>query len=299
MQKFNIGAIGARTTAFKTVRVDEIALANKRINVEDIDLSMVFNMMDKLEAECPKVIAKMQRMNEIADFSKYGNDKLVNISKLAVVIDELIEMYELDSIAIRCWDEFQRKYNIIPCVILGELNERGITAACELDVSNSVMMKALNHASNFPVMLLDVNNNFKDDDNKCILFHCGCVPVSLLTKPKGTIEEHLMLKKTLGPETAVGLNVGTISPNKVTIGSVKTENGNVCSFVFDGTLLDYPIECSFFGCGVVLEKQNMNGILQYMARNGYRHHVAITKGSYANAVKEAFEVYLDYKIDLL
>ncbi|MBQ9482402.1 MAG: hypothetical protein IJU84_09570, partial [Clostridia bacterium] len=34
MKCFNIGAIGARTTAFKTVRVDEIAMQRKNINIE-------------------------------------------------------------------------------------------------------------------------------------------------------------------------------------------------------------------------------------------------------------------------
>lgn len=299
MKAFNIGAIGARTTAFKTVRVDEIALANKSINVEDIDLSAVFAKVDALSNDDIKVINKINRMNEISDFSKYNEEKVINISKLAVVIDDLIEEYNLHAVSIRCWDELQKKYKVAPCVILGELNERGITASCELDIANSVMMKALNHAANFPVMLLDVNNNYNDCDDKCILFHCGCVPVSLQTKPRGTIEEHLMFKKSYGEGSGVGLNVGKIQKNKVTIGSVKTENGKVCSFVFDGNLTDDPIESSFFGCGVVLEKDKINDVLRYMARNGYRHHVAVTKGQYADAVQEAFDIYLGYQIDKL
>ena len=40
-------------------------------------------------------------------------------------------------------------------------------------------------------------------------------------------------------------------------------------------------------------------MLNYMATNGYRHHVAITKGNYAQSVAEAFRNYLDYKIDLI
>ena len=299
MRAFNIGAIGARTTAFKTVRVDEIALANKSINVEDIDLSAVFARVDALSNDDIKVINKINRMNEISDFSKYNEEKIINISKLAVVIDDLIEEYNLHAVSIRCWEELQKKYKVAPCVILGELNERGITASCELDIANSVMMKALNHAANFPVMLLDVNNNYNDCEDKCILFHCGCVPVSLQTKPRGTIEEHLMFKKSYGEGSGVGLNVGKIQKNKVTIGSVKTENGKVCSFVFDGNLTDDPIESSFFGCGVVLEKDKINDVLRYMARNGYRHHVAVTKGQYADAVQEAFDIYLGYQIDKL
>lgn len=299
MSRFNIGAIGARTTAFKTVRVDEIALANKRINVEDIDMSNVFARMDKLDSNNEKVLAKEQVLLNMSDFSNYSKIKLENIAKLAVVIDDLINEYDLDAVSIRCWDELEKKYQVAPCVILSELNERGITASCELDISNSIMMKALNHAANYPVMLLDVNNNYKDANDKCILFHCGCVPTSLQTTSKGTIMEHLMFKKSYGDESGVGLNVGKIAPNDITVGSVKTENGKIHSFVFDGTLTDDEIEQGFFGCGTVLKKENMNDILRYMAKNGYRHHVAITKGQYAKAVKEAFDVYLEYNIDIL
>jgi hypothetical protein len=40
-------------------------------------------------------------------------------------------------------------------------------------------------------------------------------------------------------------------------------------------------------------------MFNYMARNGYRHHAAITKGNYAESVREAFDNYLGYKIDLI
>ena len=50
-RSFNVGAIGARTTAFKTVRVDEIALQRHKINVETIDMSYVFAIMDSLTEE--------------------------------------------------------------------------------------------------------------------------------------------------------------------------------------------------------------------------------------------------------
>lgn len=299
MKRFNIGSIGARTTAFKTVRVDEIALANKRINVEDFDLSYIFDRMDALKIDDPKMISKMAALSNISDFSKYKEEKLINISKFAVVIDDLIEEYDLHALSIRCWNELQERYKIAVCVVLSELNERGIVASCEVDTTNAVMMKALRHAANHPVMLLDVNNNFNSAMNKCILFHCGCVPTSLQKQSKGEIQEHLMFKKSYGAESGVGLNVGEIAPNKVTIGSVKTENGKVCSFVFDGTLTEDKIEKAFFGCGTVLLKENMNDILRYMARNGYKHHVAVTKGQYAAAVEEAFNIYLDYQVDLL
>ena len=39
--------------------------------------------------------------------------------------------------------------------------------------------------------------------------------------------------------------------------------------------------------------------LKFMEKNGYRHHIAITRGCYASAVREALNDYLDYKIELI
>lgn len=296
MRSFNVGAIGARTTAFKTVRCDEIAFQSKRVNVESIDMSRVFAIMDSLSPE--KLCEKKKLYTSLSDFGTYPPEKLENIARLGVAIDILIEEYDLDAIAIRCWDELQKTYGIAPCLILGELNERGICAACELDVTNAVMMRALYLAAECPVMLLDVNNNYGNDESKLVFFHCGPAPASLL-EGKGKIEEHLMFKKSFGEGTGVGINKAQIISGDVTVGSFKTESGELCAFVTEGELTKDPLPKEFFGCGTVFKKSDAKAMLEYMATNGFRHHVAITKGSFASAINEAFTKYLGYQIDTI
>ena len=296
MKHFNVGAIGARTTAFKTVRYDEIAFQGKNVNVETIDMAQVFAMMDT--ADMNAVRKKAEVYSQLSDFGNYPPEKLENIARLGVVIDQLIESFDLQAVALRCWDELQKRYGIAPCLILGELNERGIAAACELDVTNAVMMRAVGLAANHPVMLLDVNNNYNDSDDKVIFFHCGPAPISMM-RGKGKIEEHLMFKKSYGAGSGVGINKGKFIVGDVTVGSFKTENGKLCAFACDGKLTDDELPEEFFGCGTVFEKQGAGDMLNYMARNGYRHHVAITKGNYSSALEEAFVNYLGYNIDLI
>lgn len=163
MKQFHIGAIGARTTAFKTVRFDEIAMANHRITVETIDLADVFARMDRMGGK--QLEEKKAVYAALSDFDTYPPEKLENIARLGAVIDDLIAEYDLHAIAIRCWNELQLRYGIAPCLIL-----------CELDVTNAVMMGALYLAADHLVMLLDVNNNYGDSDNACIFFHCGPAP---------------------------------------------------------------------------------------------------------------------------
>ena len=296
MKRFNVGAIGARTTAFKTVRCDEIAFQRMGVNVETIDMSRVFAEMDKVSG--PALENKRELYASLSDFGTYPPEKLENIARLGVVIDMLIAEYDLDAIAIRCWDELQKRYGVAPCLILGELTERGFAAACELDVTNAVMMRAVGLAANYPVMLLDVNNNYKNDKDKVIFFHCGPAPASLM-RGRGRIEEHLMFRKSYGEGSGVGINKGKYIVDDVTVGSFKTENGKLCAFVTEGRLTDDTLPEVFFGCGTVFEKKDANAMLDYMARNGYRHHVAITRGHTAGAVVEAFSNYLGYEIDLI
>lgn len=291
MRTFNLGAIGARTTAFKTVRVDEIALQKKGINVETIDLSDIFARISQISPErCEK---KKKQILEIAEFSGYSPKKLETIAKTQAALEDVIRDYRLDAVAIRCWNEFQTCLGIAPCTNLSLLNEAGISAACEVDIANAIMMRALSLAADAPCMLLDYNNNYGNSLDKAIMFHCGPIAPSLL-EGKGKIIEHLSFKKALGDQSGVGVNKGKIKSGNITFGSIKTENGRLCSFTVEAEFTDDAIEKAFFGCGKVVQKENLHEIAHYMASNGYKHHLAITYGSHKDVIAEAFEKYLGY-----
>jgi L-fucose isomerase-like protein len=295
MRRINIGAIGARTSAFKTVRIDEIALQRHGINIETFDLAEAFRLMKNVPLE--KITQKKKKLLDTTEF-KFDEAKLETISRFAVVVDDYIEEYQLDAVAIRCWSELEVEHGVAPCMILGELNERGIAAGCEVDVSNTIIMQALLLAGNKAPMLLDVNNNFGMDNNKSILFHCGPVPLSLM-QGKGTAIDHPMFAKSYGQGSGVGVNQGKIKTNiPVTFGSSKTEDGKIFAFLGEGKFTDDPIEEGFFGSGVVMECCNMQEIVDYMGREGYRHHVSVTEGNIAWTVREALTNYLGYEVRL-
>ncbi len=293
MKSFCIGAIGARTTAFKTVRVDETALESKGISVEAFDMSEVFYELEKVTK--PEIDEKIAEILEITEFSGYPESKLEKMARLQVVLENYAEKYSLDAMAIRCWHELEVVWGIAPCTNLGLLNEKGIAAACEVDIPNAVMMRALALASNSAGTLLDFNNNYGDADDKVIMFHCGPMPISML-EGKGKTIEHLMFKKSYGEGTGVGVNKGVIRSGDITFGSIKTENGRICAFVSDGKFTDDEIEESFFGSGKVVMKKGIYDIANYMSENGYKHHVCIVHGSFKEAVAEAFDKYLGYDV---
>jgi L-fucose isomerase-like protein len=220
---------------------------------------------------------------------------LDGIRKLGVVLDEVIDQYHMDAVAVRCWDELQRELGISPCVLLGELNDRGVPAACEVDVGSAVTMHALSLASGRPAACLDWNNNYGDDEDKCILFHCGPVPASLMTG-EGRITDHGILGNVLGHECTYGCNVGRIAPGEFTFGDMITEDGEIVFYLGEGRFTEDRIPDDFFGCAGVAEIEGLQDVLLHIGEMGHRHHVAITPGLVQEPVREALEGYLDFEV---
>ncbi|MBQ7792730.1 MAG: hypothetical protein IJ367_04505, partial [Clostridia bacterium] len=224
-------------------------------------------------------------------FGEWPDEKLTTIAKLEIVLEDLVKELNLDAVGIRCWPEFQTELAIAPCLCLCLLNQKGIAAACETDVVNAAMMRALSLAGGSPVTLLDFNNNYGEEKDKAIMFHCGPVPINMMEE-KGETIEHLMFKKTYGPGSGAGVNKAKIRSGDITWGSIRTENGKVLAFVSDGKFTDDPFDAEFFGSGKVVEKEGINEICNYLADNGYKHHVGISLSDSKDAVVEAFEKYL-------
>lgn len=300
LKNLNVGVIGARTTPFKTVRIDEIAFQRHGVNVETLDLADVFKLMRT--ASDKTVAAKRKELECYARRAPCCVKRIDALARLGVAIDGIISDYGLDSVAVRCWDEFQTEWGISPCVIMSMLNDRVFPAACETDVDNAVMMRAVGLAAGEgeSVAVFDVNNNYRDAKDKAIFFHCSAVPKGMLTG-RGMIDDHPILAKSMGPDTSVGVHNGKMRPGPITVASLRTEDGRLKGFVTEGDVTTLNPGKGFFGTGFVFRKADgdMNGLFNYMAENGYRHHVAFAYGRNANVVREGLVKYLDYEIDLM
>lgn len=292
MKRFNLGCIGARTTAFKTVRFDEIALQKYGINVESFDLSELFAKVKDKKNDDPAVSAKIQRLKNYSDFSLVPKENMYTLAKVSVVIDQYIKEYRLDALALRCWNEMETYLRICPCVLLSELNDRGIVASCEIDVCSAVTMRAMSLASQGATAVLDWNNNYGEDENKVILFHCGPVAQSLMTG-RGTVTEHKMFAKS-DPGSGWGSNEGRIKPMPITISNCQTKDGKIIVYVSEGKITDDVIEREFFGCAGVAKIDDLQNKLIKLVRGGFKHHTSICEGHYKEVLKEAFTTYLNY-----
>lgn len=294
LRRMTVGAIGARTTAFKTVRIDELALQRHGITMETIDLSDVFARMANVKQD-EVYRAKLQSLDACGSWADVPSDAKDKLVRLGVVIDQIIEEFQLDALALRCWLEMQKHLGISPCVLLGELNDRGMAAACEVDVGNAVSMHALRLATYSPSMCLDWNNNYGDEDDKCILFHCGPVPKSLMKEP-GKIVDHAILANAVGEGHSYGCNVGRIAPGAFTFASMMTAEGHLRFYLGEGEFTTDPIPADFFGCAGVAQIPRLQDVLLHVGRNGYRHHVSAAFGKVVAPLQEALSTYLGFEV---
>ena len=295
MKRFNLGCIGARTTAFKTVRFDELTLQRYGINVESFDLSELIYKVNAKKSGDRSVIDKIKRLESYTDFSKVPEKQKETLAKVSVVIDEYIAEYHLDAVTLRCWNEMETILRVCPCVLISELNDRGIPCSCEIDLTSAITMRALSLASEKPSACLDWNNNYGDDENKVILFHCGPVAQTLMAG-KGEVTAHKMFEKT-DKGSGWGTNEGRIAAFDMTFSNGFTENGKLKVYVSEGKFTGDVIEKGYFGCGGVAEIPDLQNKLLRLAKGGFKHHTTVGVGKMKYVLEEAFGTYLGYEVE--
>jgi len=297
LSRMVVGAIGARTTPFKTVRVDEVALQRAGITCETLDLSEVFARVQDVAADSPALAAKKEQLAGFASWEAVPQRAMDQLARLATILDEIVAEYQMDALAIRCWNEMEHALGVSPCVLLGLLNDCGIPAACEVDVAGAIAMYALSLASGQAPALLDWNNNYGQEDDKCILFHCGPVPASLMAG-QGTVTDHAILANAIGAGKSYGPNQGRIKPMEMTYAGLLTQEGGLRFYLGEGRFTDDPVPDDFFGCAGVAEISGLQDVLLHLGRTGYRHHVSVTPGHVMDAIAEAVGYYLGHDVDL-
>ena len=295
MRNLRVGAFGARTTPFKTVRIDELTLQRKGVTVETYDLSSIIAQVKCMDLASDAYKAKAAFLKDYANWTNIPDEAFVNICKLGTVFDEIIEKDHLDCVAVRCWLELQMQLHISPCVLMSEMNNRGLAAACEVDIGSAVSMHAISLACGAAPTCLDWNNNYYDDPDKCIVFHCGPTPQSMMVE-KGLIEDHQILSKVVGKSCSFGCNVGRIKASPMTYGNLATEDGRLRMYLGEGEFTEDPVPKEFFGTAGVVKIRNLQDVLLMIGREGFRHHVAIANGLTAEPLAEALGKYLGYDI---
>ena len=294
LQNVRFGAIGARTGAFNTVRYSEKILELSGIAVETIDLSEILGKVDRLADNDRAVKNKLNSIKQYIATTSIPEEKLLKMAKFGLVIDRWIKDNELSGTAIQCWTSLEEFFGIVPCSLMSMMSQSLIPSACEVDVTGLLGMYILQLAGGSPSALLDWNNNYGDDPNKCVLFHCSNVPKSFFKDSKMDYQE--IIADTVGKENTYGTVVGRIAPNKATFCRTTTDDasGVISAYVGQGEFTNDKLD-TFGGYGV-MKINNLQALLNYVCKMGFEHHVAVSLCQKADAIAEATSNYMGWEM---
>jgi L-fucose isomerase-like protein len=295
LRRARFGQIGARPSAFTTVRYSEKLLERSGISVESVDLSDLFGRAWSLSDKDSSVVAKLDSIRGYVRTTRIPRESLTRMAKFAVVLEQHVAEHELAGTALQCWTSLEENFGIVPCTVMSMLGNSLSPSACETDVTGLVAMQAMVLASGEPSALVDWNNNYSDDPDKCVFFHCSAYPQEFFGK-KGVMQYNEILAGTLGRDRTYGAIAGRIRPMDFTYCRVSTDDaaGRVRAYVGEGEITRDPLT-TFGGFGVA-KVPRLQGLLNHICRAGYEHHVAINPSRVAGVVQEAFERYLGWEV---
>jgi len=293
MKNVRMGAIGARPTAFNTVRYSEKLLERSGITVETLDLSEVMGRIGRMKDNDDAAQAKLAAIKKYIPVGETPEAALLKMAKLGAVIDHWMKASELTVSAVQCWTSIEEFLGIVPCTVMSMMSESLIPSACEVDVLGTVSMYALTLASETPSALLDWNNNYGDDPNKAVCFHCSNLPKHFF-KQGVKMDYQLIIAGTVGKENTHGTLDGTVKAGAMSFARFSTDDfaGKITGYTGEGRFTDDPLN-TFGGAGVV-EIPKMQELLRYICENGFEHHVAANFATVAAPVEEAASKYLGW-----
>jgi L-fucose isomerase-like protein len=295
MKGLRVGAIGARPIGFQTMRFSEKLLQAADITVVPVDMSEIIAAAEKISENDPAVVAKVEAIQNYGLCGIASKGKIAKQARFGLAVENWIQENDIDISAIQCWESIEKNYGCAACVTMSMMGEKLMPSACEVDVAGTVSMYALALAAQTPSAILDWNNNFAEDRNKVVCTHCSNYPKSFFQNEIeiGSLD---VLGTVLGSEDTFGAVKGKVAAGDMTYFRISTDDqkGIIKSYLGEGTMTDDPYGMD--GGIAVCEIPNLQGLMKFMCKNGFEHHVAMVRGNVAEILEEAIGNYMGWDI---
>jgi L-fucose isomerase-like protein len=287
LKNLRIGSIGARPTAFNTVRYSERIFETNGITIETIDLSEIFGRINKTKDTDDAAQAKLAAIKSYVTTAGISDAALLKMAKLGAVIDGWMKQANVTISAVQCWTSMEEFFGVVPCTIMSMMSNNLIPSACEVDVPGTLSMYMLALASGTPSALLDWNNNYGNHPDKCVCFHCSNLPKHFFKEKGVKMDYQAIIAGTVGKENTFGTCVGRVKAGAMSFARYSTDDrrGIVRGYTGAGKFTDDPLE-TFGGAGVA-EIPQLQKLLKYICREGFEHHVAANFSDVSKSIHEA------------
>lgn len=299
LKNARMGVIGARPAAFNTVRYSEKLLESSGISIETIDLSEIIGKAKRITANDQRLKSKLQQITAYIPTAGVTSEALDRQARLGVAIDEWMQAANLQASAIQCWTALEELFGIVPCTLMSMMSNNLLPSACETDITGVIGMYALSLASGKPSAIVDWNNNYGDDPDKGVLFHCSNLPKDIFIDDpnnRPVMDYQAIIAGTVGKENTYGTVVGRVRPSPFTYCRLSTDdvNGLITAYLGEGEFTDDPLQT--FGGYAVCRIPGLQDLLTFICENGFEHHVAINLSSTAPVLYEVFSKYMEWDV---
>ena len=181
---------------FRNIRILQIStrpfdfwstICNEGELLEKLNIQLAPVPFPELMAEINKAKENPTQMQETLNtihsqmIVQIKDAELKNVAALKIGMEQLVNKYSCQAIAIQCWNALQSELGIMPCAANALLNDQGIPVACETDVHGAITALLVEAAAlkTKRSFFADWTIRHPDIPNGELLQHCGPWPVSV------------------------------------------------------------------------------------------------------------------------
>src|ERR1700739_2108048 len=131
LKNLRIGAIGARPTAFNTVRYSERIFETSGITIETIDLSEIFGRINRMKDNDDAAQGKLAAIKKYVPTAGIPDESLMKMAKLGAVVDGWMKQTHVTISAVQCWTSMEEFFGVVPCTVMSMMSENLIPSSVQ------------------------------------------------------------------------------------------------------------------------------------------------------------------------
>ena len=140
-------------------------------------------------------------------------------------------------------------------------------------------------ASGRPSALVDWNNNYGDDPDKAVVFHCSNLPKEHWSTTSRAWRHAILGKRSAERTPTARSSAACARAVHLSARLYRRQAGWIRAYLGEGEFTNDPLE-TFGGYGVV-RVPRCKSSLAYICENGFEHHVAVNQTRVAAVLDEA------------
>ena len=284
-----LGLVGPRPERFETCIFSEDALMKQfKQRVVPMSLLDIMNQINALGDDDAEVQRVIQEIREEADLSGVKEETMRKIAKLELVLKNFADERCLSGMGIQCWTAMEEVYGISPCYAMGRLTDKGVMAACEVDIYGvlTMLIQYLASLKKTPPHFIDWTIKHQEEENVFLSWHCGNAPPSLACEGcRVTIKAHGIMDAVLGIERTTGTAEFQLKPGVVTLCRLVEHDGKFKMLITTGEIV--KSDQNLRGSWSWVKVPNLDLLYRTLVEEGFIHHASLIHGDYVEAIKDA------------